>query len=331
MQSFVNGLSNRDFEELVIAVAKQESCEITKFFFMRSIKNQKLQGDKKIITDKLSVQSLLEWYLQRHRDCIHPKEHVSVSGISPSIVSLQMYSQENWDPVSVIGKNISSSTPEYDRRRRKRILSRNQGSSNSSNLIYTNYEMARYITHVFRSKEEIGQRNLLNDFNTQEYFGYFAFPYFSPGESYDVKRTIGSMLWSVFSNQYLVGTPFQKGDPTYVRFENAKTFTTYNVEKHMKSWRYQYEDLSEVPFIVTNSSLKYEENMRNRVFPASSFRIAQLSDYLMSFNFGLTAPPNVLPAFGWENLIRDKMDRKRINFNKPINMNTKPVGLWRSK
>ena len=331
MESFVSDVSDMDFERLVHNVAEAENCEITKFFFLRSVRNQRLQGNKKIITDKLSLQSLLEWYLQRHRDCIHPKENIDDIRITPSIVSLEMYSHQNWNPVPVIGKNIKSTTPEYDLRRRKRIMSRHQGSVNSDKLIYTNYEMARHITNIFRTKANKDQSSLLNAFNTKEYFGYFAFPYFSPGESYDIKRTIGSMLWSVFSNQYLFGKPFQKGDPTYVRFENAKTFTTYNVERWMKSWRYQYEDLSEIPFIVTNSSLKYEENMRNRVFPASSFRIAKLSDYIMSFNFGLTAPPDVLPAFGWENLIRDKMKTKRINFKKKIVMYTKPLGLWRSK
>lgn len=339
LKSFIiDGLNRASLERLLENIYSQIDCPYVLFFFKKSISNQK--SNVKIKTTLKSLDILLRWYAKRHYDCIHPKDidiQIPESFILSDHYDYPEYSIEDWEFRGINPK--SKESRKKDKRRRERIF--NKGSMNSDEIIYTPYSLARGITNFARSYERTNiEANMVSKlFNTDEYFGFFAFPYFEPSKEYSFYRAIGSILWSVMANQNLhtLKTP-PNDDRTFLRFESIFTFTSYNTEFKEKNWRIQYLDQSEIKDLIINSSAKYEDITRNETFPLDKktikYWIAPLRNYVMSFNFGLEAPPDVLPSIGWDNLIKDYHEMngsliKNINFKNAIILESMPTRLWK--
>jgi len=339
LKSFIiDGLNKPSLERLVESISSEINCPYVKFFFKRSISNQK--SNVKIKTTFKSLEILLRWYAQRHYDCIHPKDidiQIPESFHIKDFYDYPEYSLEDWEFRGI--KSKSKESQRKDKRRRHRIFKK--GNANSREIIYTPYSLARGITDFARSYERSNTKaNMISKlFNTDEYFGFFAFPYFEPSKEYSFYRAIGSILWSVMSNQniHTLKTP-PNDDRTFLRFEDILTFTSYNTEYKEKNWRIQYLDKSEIEYLIINSSAKYEDITRNKTYPlgknTKKYRIAPLRNYVMSFNFGLEAPPTVLPSIGWDNLVKDyhKINGsliKKVDFSKHIILESLPTRLWK--
>jgi hypothetical protein len=339
LESFIiDGLNRASLERLLENIYSDIDCPYVLFFFKKSISNQK--SNVKIKTTLKSLDILLRWYAKRHYDCIHPND---ISIEIPNTFKIKdsydypEYSIDDWSFRGIESK--SEKSKRKDKRRRSRILKK--GNANSREVIYTPYSLARGITHFARSYERKNKNaSIISSlFNTNEYFGFFAFPYFEPSKEYSFYRAIGSILWSVISNQNLhTLKPPPNDNRKFLRFEDIFTFTSYNTEFKEKNWRIQYLNQSEIKDLIINSSAKYENITRNETFPLDEktikYWIAPLRNYVMSFNFGLEAPPDVLPSIGWDNLIKDYHEMngsliKKINFKNAIILESMPTRLWK--
>jgi hypothetical protein len=320
------------------------TCPYVKYFFSRSISNQRLRFGKPLKINLNSFIILMEWYLDRHYQSIHPKEAITID--QQTIDSLKIfnewhprYSVDNWNFRHLQAK--SSKSRKKDRNRRIRIIEK---GSNNQGLVpeYSNYALAHKISDFSKvadysnkkhKAENKNARKISSLFDTDEYFGFYSFPYVSTGLEYDIFRSIGNILWSVMSNQNL--SPERNIQNKSLRFESIFTFSTYATERWEKNWRLHYLKETEIPFIITNSSRKYKEKTRHETFPYlenSRYSVAGIENYIMSFNFGLEKPPLVLPGFGWETLIMDyykeQYGEELWSLPDIINLETKTVRLW---
>ena len=122
LQSFVaDELNRKSLENLIEDICFDIKCPYVKFFFLRSINNQK--SNIKIHTTFGSVEILLRWYAKRHYDCIHPKDtEIKI----PSSFNIKYfydypeYSIDDWDFRGI--KPKSEDSKRRDKRRRSRIL-----------------------------------------------------------------------------------------------------------------------------------------------------------------------------------------------------------------
>jgi hypothetical protein len=295
---------------------------IVLFFFYRSLSNQILYLRKKpsiiIQTNEKSLELLLSWYFERHIKCIDPIDADNLNFSIPSkleqIINHQNPDYEDYSVDDWKWKEVSStSEKEYKKwlRRRERIIAR--GSQNTTGVHYTPYSLVRSLSEF--SKGNIKNANALSKiFNTDEYWGFYSFPYLSPSPKYDLFRAIGSLLWSVSQNQYHTTKNKMKVlKKNQVRFEHIESFTSYGTERTYKAWRFPfYLDKNLLKHILINISNKYPQKFINTFYKkgtgfgsSKGTKPAPTSFYIQSFNFGIEAPPTVLPPLGYNNLVSD--------------------------
>jgi len=291
-------------------VTKKYSCPYTLFFFSRSLENQ--SSKNKINTTLEQLKTAIKWYADKHYLSIHPED---ISQEFQEFTSDEYF--EKYHPTDWNWRDIKMYRPDWEIKRRKRIIER--GSKNALAPIYSSYKdvhsIASYAKENIKNAEKVSEA-----FSTNEFWGFYAFPYFSPSKKYDLFRAAGSLLWSVSQNQWLTT---QKNYPDiekhFVRFENIESFTSYGVDRYYKTWRFPYyKDPFILKKILTNISNKYRHKFSKEVYKKDPnswhAKPAPLSFYMQSFNFGIESPPPVLPPF---------------DFLEVLNESAEPVNLWK--
>ena len=283
-------------------VTKKYNCPYTSFFFYRSVANQ---GAVEPINATISdLKIMLDSYFSKHYKCIHPEDISQQFPTFSGIPDYEEYSVDDWK-----WKEVNIGRPTFVKNRRKRIIAR--GSSNQITPKYSSYFDVRSISE-FAKKDRKNANKIQKLFTTNEYWGSFAFPYFSPSDNYNKYRSVGSLLWSVSQNQYLT-TLHKKRNlrDNQVRFENIETFTNFDVELFYKSLRFPYnlEDFK-LHKLLTNISTRYYKKFTEEVYKkldeeesGGTHKVAPLSFYIQSFNFGIEKPPMVLPPFDFKEVI----------------------------
>jgi len=312
---FGDGINKGNVISLLNAVTKKYSCPYTLFFFCRSLAHQSCKEPIQITISDLKT--MLDSYLQKHYAAIHPEDIRQQFPIFTQTPDYEEYSVDDWK-----WKEVNIGRPTFVKNRRKRIIER--GSSNQSTPKYSSYFDVRSISE-FAKKDRKNANEIQKLFTTDEYWGSFAFPYFSPSENYDRYRAVGSLLWSVSQNQYLT-TLYKKINlrDNQVRFENIETFTNFDVELFYKSLRFPYNlDNFKLQKLLTNISTRYYKKFTDEVYKkldeedsGGTHKAAPLSFYIQSFNFGIEKPPLVLPPFDFKEVIIES---------------TRPTELWRKQ
>jgi hypothetical protein len=306
-------INKNNVMSLINDVTKKYSCPYTLFFFYRSLANQ---SSKEPIRISISgFQTMLNTYLQKHYATIHPSDISQQFPIFTQTPDYEEYSVDDWK-----WKEVSIGRPTFVKNRRKRIIER--GSSNQSHPKYSSYFDVRSISE-FAKKNRKNANEIQKLFTTNEYWGAFAFPYFSPSDNYDRYRSVGSLLWSVSQNQYLT-TLYKKKNLKHnqIRFENIETFTNFDVEAFYKSLRFPYDlDDFKLQKLLTNISTRYYKKFTDEVYKkldksGGTHGVAPLSFYIQSFNFGIEKPPLVLPPFDFKEVIIES---------------ARPTELWRKQ
>lgn len=312
---FGDGINKGNVISLLNAVTKKYSCPYTLFFFCRSLAHQSCKEPIQITISDLKT--MLDSYLQKHYAAIHPEDIRQQFPIFTQTPDYEEYSVDDWK-----WKEVNIGRPTFVKNRRKRIIER--GSSNQSTPKYSSYFDVRSISE-FAKKDRKNANEIQKLFTTDEYWGSFAFPYFSPSENYDRYRAVGSLLWSVSQNQYLT-TLYKKRNlrDNQVRFENIETFTNFDVELFYKSLRFPYNlDNFKLQKLLTNISTRYYKKFTDEVYKkldeedsGGTHKAAPLSFYIQSFNFGIEKPPLVLPPFDFKEVIIES---------------ARPTELWRKQ
>lgn len=312
---FGDGINKGNVISLLNAVTKKYSCPYTLFFFCRSLAHQSCKEPIQITISDLKT--MLDSYLQKHYAAIHPEDIRQQFPIFTQTPDYEEYSVDDWK-----WKEVNIGRPTFVKNRRKRIIER--GSSNQSTPKYSSYFDVRSISE-FAKKDRKNANEIQKLFTTDEYWGSFAFPYFSPSENYDRYRAVGSLLWSVSQNQYLT-TLYKKINlrDNQVRFENIETFTNFDVELFYKSLRFPYNlDNFKLQKLLTNISTRYYKKFTDEVYKkldeedsGGTHKAAPLSFYIQSFNFGIEKPPLVLPPFDFKEVIIES---------------ARPTELWRKQ
>ena len=310
-----DGINKDNVISLLNDVTKKYSCPYTLFFFYRSVANQ--SSKEPIQISEYHLQVVLDSYLKTHYTTIHPRDISQQFPIFTQTPDYEEYSVDDWK-----WKEVNIGRPTFVKNRRKRIIAK--GSSNQSHPKYSSYFDVRSISQ-FAKKDRKNANKIQNLFTTDEYWGAFAFPYFSPSDNYDKYRAVGSLLWSVSQNQHLT-TLYKKRNlrDNQVRFENIETFTNFDVELFYKSLRFPYNlDNFKLQKLLTNISNRYYKKFTDEVYrklgkekSGGTHKVAPLSFYIQSFNFGIEKPPLVLPPFDFKEVIIEV---------------ARPTELWRNQ